>query len=134
MGAAASAVAEDGEPVAPTDNVVMAATRTKVVDPPVSPDNSARVTDDPVSAIRVVHARPSVDVSMRYPMTGSPPEEVGAVHSANISPGPGVRTKPVGALGSSNGTPVATSLIAPCPALVMAAIFTYLRAPLVRPV
>ena len=49
----------------PTDAEVMAETLTYVVAPPATPEISARVTAEPVSAMRVLQTRPSFEVSMR---------------------------------------------------------------------
>jgi hypothetical protein len=65
LGAAARATAEVGALADPTDAEVMAETLTYVVAPPTTPEISARVTAEPVSAMRVLQTRPSFEVSMR---------------------------------------------------------------------
>jgi hypothetical protein len=88
----------------------------------------------PEFATTAVHVVPAlVDSSTRYPVTGEPPESVGAVHANDTCRTPdAVTVRPDGALGVVAGVVVAIAA-APTPALVTADTRTRYVVPLVKP-
>lgn len=86
----------------------------------------------PVSATAVVHVVPSVDLSMRYPVTALPPLLAGAVQDRLTEAFPPVPETAVGTSGTVRGVTDTADDSVPLPAAFTARSLTWYVVPLTR--